>query len=37
VQYGSQRGRVIPVASLRKFLDENRQATAEELFKKRPR
>jgi hypothetical protein len=37
VQYGSQRGRVIPVASLRKFLEENRQATAEDLFKKRPR
>jgi hypothetical protein len=31
VQHGSQRGRVIPVESLRAFLKEYRQATGEEL------
>jgi hypothetical protein len=35
VQYGSQRGRVIPVASLRKFLDQHRQLTGDELRRKR--
>jgi hypothetical protein len=35
VQHGSQRGRVIPVESLRRFLLEYRQATGEELLKKR--
>lgn len=37
VQHGSQRGRVIPVESLRKFLKEYRQATGEELAKGRRR
>jgi hypothetical protein len=35
VQHGSQRGRVIPVESLRKFLKEYRQGTGEELAGKR--
>jgi hypothetical protein len=35
VQHGSQRARVIPVESLRKFLQEYRQATGEELINKR--
>jgi excisionase family DNA binding protein len=37
VQYGTQRGRVIPVASLRQFLEQHRQVTAEEFFKNRAR
>jgi hypothetical protein len=37
VQHGSQRGRVIPVESLRKFLKEYRQATGEEMLKSRRR
>jgi hypothetical protein len=37
VQCGSQRGRVIPIESLRNFLRDHRQATAEELLKKRRR
>src|SRR3954452_5151854 len=37
VQHGSQRGRVIPVESLRKFLREYRQPTGEELAGKRRR
>jgi hypothetical protein len=32
VQHGSQRGRVIPVESLRKFLKEHRQASGEEML-----
>jgi len=32
VQYGSQRGRVIMVESLRKFLKEHRQASGEEML-----
>jgi excisionase family DNA binding protein len=35
VQHGSQRGRVIPVAALRAFLEEYRQATGEELSDRR--
>jgi hypothetical protein len=35
VQHGSQRGRVIPVESLRKFLREYRQRTGEELLNNR--
>jgi predicted HTH domain antitoxin len=35
VQYGSQRGRVIPVESLRKFLKEHREASIDELLTKR--
>jgi hypothetical protein len=34
VQLGSQRGRVIPVKSLRKFLRDHLQPTGEELLKK---
>ena len=35
VQYGEQRGRVIPVEALRQFLEDNRQATAGELMGRR--
>ena len=35
VQHGEQRGRVIPVESLRAFLKQHRQATGEELMKRR--
>jgi hypothetical protein len=37
VQHGSQRGRVIPVESLRKFLREYLQQTAEEMLAGRKR
>jgi excisionase family DNA binding protein len=37
VQYGSQRGRIIPVESLRRFLQEYRQATGKEQRRKRGR
>lgn len=35
VQHGEQRGRVITVEALRKFLIEYRQATGEEMMRKR--
>ncbi len=37
VQIGSQRGRVIPVASVRKFIADNKQLTAAEELRKRRR
>ena len=37
VQHGSQRGRIVPVESLRQFLREHRQATGKELLKNRIR
>jgi hypothetical protein len=37
VQYGSQRGRVVPVESLRKFLRDHLQLTGADLLKKRIR
>jgi excisionase family DNA binding protein len=36
-QFGSQRGRVIAVEDLRRFLKENRQPTGDELLKKKKR
>lgn len=35
VQYGDQRGRIVPVDSLRKFIASNRQCTAADLLNKR--
>ena len=37
VQHGSQRGRVIPIEDLRRFLRDYRQATGEELANTRKR
>jgi hypothetical protein len=37
VQVGAQRGRVIPVDSLRKFIEANLQPTGEDLLKNRSR
>ena len=37
VQHGSQRGRVIPVESLRKFLKQYRQASLDEELDRRRR